>query len=193
MPPRTAGRLNPDVTHYAILCAHDGLGYFVERSLEASASREAAITDIMAGQVERVEKVFCFNPAEHIADDVTEEIAIEIANRLDPAFPIRPELRDFIETNAGLDYAHGLAVEDRSFAVASMNAPLRPLAPDTHRRLLVTDMGRALVETNVDLGDERAAIIRLRRTHREGDVVALLDDAICHAREMMAALARLGG
>lgn len=74
-----------------------------------------------------------------------------------------------------------------------MNAPLRPLAPDTHRRLLVADMGRALVETNVDLGDERAAIICLRRTHREGDVVALLDDAICHAREMMAALARPGG
>jgi hypothetical protein len=54
-------------------------------------------------------------------------------------------------------------------------------------------MGRALVEWNVDLGDERAAIVCLRRTHREGDVVALLDDAICHAREMMAALARPGG
>jgi hypothetical protein len=118
MPPRTAGRFNPDVTHYAILCAHDGLGYFAERSLEASASREAAIADIMAGEVEGVEKVFCFNPAEHIADDVTEEIAIEIANRLAPAAPIRPELRDFIETNAGLDYAHGLAVDDRSFATA---------------------------------------------------------------------------
>jgi len=74
-----------------------------------------------------------------------------------------------------------------------MNAPLHALAPDTHRRLLVADMGRALVEANVDLGDERAAMIRLRRTHREGDVVALLDDAICWAREMMAALARPGG
>ena len=72
----------------------------------------------MAGQVEGVEKVFCFNPAEHIADDVTEEIAVEIANRLDPASPIRPELRDFIESNASLDYARGLAVEDRSFAAA---------------------------------------------------------------------------
>ena len=34
---------------------------------------------------------------------------------------------------------------------------------------------------------------RCRRTHRVGDVVALLDDAICDAREMMAALARPGG
>jgi hypothetical protein len=74
-----------------------------------------------------------------------------------------------------------------------MNAPLGALAPDAHRRLLVADMGRALVEWNVDLGDERAVIVCLRRTHREGDVVALLDDAICHAREMMAALARPGG
>ncbi len=74
-----------------------------------------------------------------------------------------------------------------------MNAPLRPLAPETHRRLLVADMARALVEANVDLGDERAAIVCLRRTHREGDVIALLDDAICRAREMLAALARPGG
>ena len=74
-----------------------------------------------------------------------------------------------------------------------MTAPLRALSPDDHRRLLVADMGRALVKGNVDLGDERAAMICLRRTHRDGDVMALLDDAICHAREMMAALARPGG
>jgi hypothetical protein len=118
MPPRTAGRFNLDVTHYTILCVHRGLGYFAERPLDSSASREAAITDIMAGQVEGVEKVFCFNPAEHIADDVTEEIAVEIANRLDPASPIRPELLDFIAANAGRDYARGLRVEDRTFAAA---------------------------------------------------------------------------
>jgi hypothetical protein len=74
-----------------------------------------------------------------------------------------------------------------------MNAPLRALAPAAHRRLLVADMGRALVEANIDLGDERAAIIYLRRTHRAGDVVALLDEAISWARDMMAALARPGG
>jgi len=118
MPPRTAGRFNPDVTHYTILCAHRGLGFFAERSLEASASREAAITDIMAGEVEGVERVFCFNPAEHIADDVTEEIALAIVHRLDPASPIRPELRDFLESNAGLDAVRGLRVDDRSFTAA---------------------------------------------------------------------------
>ncbi len=74
-----------------------------------------------------------------------------------------------------------------------MNAPLHALAPEAHRRLLVADMGRALVESNVDLGDERAAITCLRRNHREADVMALLDDAICWARDLMAALARPGG
>ena len=118
MPPRTAGRHNLDVTHYAILCVNQGLGYFAERSLEASHSRESAIADIMAGQVEGVAKIFAFNPVEHLADDVTEEIAIAIANRLDPACPIRADLIDFIETHAGLDYARGLAVEDRTFAAA---------------------------------------------------------------------------
>jgi hypothetical protein len=73
-----------------------------------------------------------------------------------------------------------------------MTAPLRALSPDAHRHLLVAYMGCALVEGNVDLGDERAAMICLRRTHREGDVMALLDDAICCAREMMAALAQPG-
>jgi hypothetical protein len=118
MPPRTARRFNLDVTHYAILCVHRGAGFFAERPLEASASREAAIADIMAGQVDGVEKVFAFNPAEHIADDVTEEIALEIAGRLDPASPIRPELRDFIEANAGLAAARGMRVDDRTFAAA---------------------------------------------------------------------------
>jgi hypothetical protein len=58
---------------------------------------------------------------------------------------------------------------------------------------LIGDMARALIEGNVDLGDERAAMTCLRRTHREGDVIALLDDAICRARELLAALARPGG
>ena len=119
MPPRRAGRFNLDVTYYTILCVHRGLGFFfAERPLEASTSREAAVADIIAGQIEGVEKVFAFNPAEHIADDVTEEIALEIAGRLDPASPIRPELRDFLEANAGLAAARGLRIDDRSFAAA---------------------------------------------------------------------------
>ena len=110
-------RHTADVAHYAILCAHRGIAYFAERTLADAASRETTIADIMAGQVAGVEKVFAFNPAEHIADDVTEEIAVEIANRCGPE-PISPALHAFIELHAGPALARGLAVADRTFAAA---------------------------------------------------------------------------
>jgi hypothetical protein len=110
-------RHNADVTHYAILCDHRGVAYFAERTLADAASRETTITDIMAGQVAGVEKIFAFNPAEHIADDVTEEIALEIANRCG-AEPISPALHTFIEAHAGPALARGLSVAERTFAVA---------------------------------------------------------------------------
>jgi len=110
-------RHHADVTHYAILCATRDVAYFVERTLEDAASRETTIADIMAGQVTGVEKVLAFNCAEHIADDVTEEIAIEIANRCG-AEPISPVLHAFIEVHAGPAFARGLAIAERSFAAA---------------------------------------------------------------------------
>lgn len=111
-------RLNADVTTYAILCLNKGISYYVERALEDSCSREQTIRDIRIGQVECVAKVFAFNPIEHTADDVTEEIAVEIARGLDPGEPISPELRDFIEHAAGLEMARGLRVYDPTFAAA---------------------------------------------------------------------------
>ena len=117
MPDRSAHHY-ADVTNYAILCWHQGAGYFAERPLEAACSRDAVIRDIADGQVEGVARVFAFNPAEHIADDVTEEIAIALARRCPPGAPITPAVRDFIEANAGLAFARGLAVEDRTFAAA---------------------------------------------------------------------------
>ncbi len=63
-------------------------------------------------------KVFAFNPIEHTCDDVTEEIAVELANSLDAGEPISSEIHAFIETNAGLEYARGLRVYDPTFAAA---------------------------------------------------------------------------
>jgi hypothetical protein len=88
-----------------------------ERAAE-DMTRAATIRDIKAGQVEDVVAVVAFNPVEHVADDVTEDIAIAIAGSFDPGEPIPAALRDFIETHAGLDYARGLRVADRSFAAA---------------------------------------------------------------------------
>jgi hypothetical protein len=53
-------------------------------------------------------KVFAFNPVEHTADDATEAIAIEVANRLDPSDMPPDTVIDFVEANAGLEYAKGL-------------------------------------------------------------------------------------
>jgi hypothetical protein len=107
-------RLTADITHYAILCQNKGVAYFAERGLAEACNRQTLINDIATGQVEGVVRVYAFNPVENTAEDVTEEIAVEIANGV--ADPITVDLRDFIETHAGLDYARGLAVADRSFA-----------------------------------------------------------------------------
>jgi hypothetical protein len=115
MPLRTAGRFNADLAHDAILVQHDGVRYFAERDLADACDRATTIRDIATGQVEGVVRVYAFNPVEHTADDVTEEIAIAIANAAGSE-PITAGLRDFIEEHAGLDYARGLAVADRAFA-----------------------------------------------------------------------------
>jgi hypothetical protein len=99
---------NSDITHYAVLCAHQELGYFAERLLEDSCSRATLIKDIIDGNLTRVMKVFAFNPVEHTADDVTEDVARELASLLDAADMIPETLIDFIEANAGLEYARGL-------------------------------------------------------------------------------------
>jgi hypothetical protein len=108
--------MTSDLTHYAILCAHQhSAGYFAERSLEDSCSRASVIEDIISGELHRVLKVFAFNPIEHTCDDVTESIAIDIADRLDPADMITDSVIDFVETHAGRIYALGLRATDKTF------------------------------------------------------------------------------
>jgi hypothetical protein len=109
-------RWNADVIHYAILCVDRGVAWFAERGLADCACRETTIRDIISGEVAGVEKVIAFNCAEHTADDVTADIAIAIARRLDPAERVRAELLDFVETHAGLAFARGLRRADPAFA-----------------------------------------------------------------------------
>lgn len=111
-------RLNHDLTHYAILCVHNGTAFFAERELAESCSRQATVNAIAGGHYEHVAKVFAFHPIEHTADDVTSDIAVDIAQGLDPGEPVSRELFDFIEANAGSDYARGVRVYDSTFAAA---------------------------------------------------------------------------
>jgi len=99
-----------------IIARHSRGAYAAERDV-ADLGLEQTIADIMNGQVDDIERIIAFNPAECWSRDATEDIAIEIANRLGQR-PIRPALRDFIEAHAGLDYTRGLAVADRTFSAA---------------------------------------------------------------------------
>jgi hypothetical protein len=86
MPARHPPR-NLDQPLHAILCRIRARGgaagwYAVERAAE-DMTRAATIRDIKAGQVEDVVAVLAFNPVEHVADDVTEDIAIAIAGSFD--------------------------------------------------------------------------------------------------------------
>src|SRR6266850_164040 len=98
----------PDATLHMIIARHGTTAYAAERVVD-DLGLEATIADIMNGQVEDIERVIALNPAECWSRDATEDIAIEIANRVGQG-PIRASVRDFIEAHAGLDYTHGAGV-----------------------------------------------------------------------------------
>ena len=109
-----------DATLHMIIARHRRGAYAAERDV-AALDRETTIADIMAGEVADVERVIALNPAEAWAREVTEDIAIEIAQRIgrrQAPLPIDPALRDFIERHAGLEFARGLAVAEPAFSAA---------------------------------------------------------------------------
>jgi hypothetical protein len=117
---RAAPTAPPDATLHMIIARHRTGAFAAERAVD-DLGRESTIADIMAGQVEDVERVIAFNPAEAWSHDATEDIAIEIARRLGRAKapgPVAPALRDFIATHAGEEFARGLAVIERAFSAA---------------------------------------------------------------------------
>jgi hypothetical protein len=116
---RRPAHLGPlDLTLHMIIARHRNGAFAAERDV-GDLGLESTIADIMAGQVEDVERVIAFNPTEAWSRDATEDIAIEIAHRVGQTTgPIQPALRDFIETHAGPDFARGLAVVERVFTAA---------------------------------------------------------------------------
>lgn len=68
--------LNPDLMQYFVLCQFKSGLVWAERN-PANMSRRDTIADIMTGDLENVVKVMEANEAEHIWNDVTEDIMAE--------------------------------------------------------------------------------------------------------------------
>ncbi len=101
-----------------VIHSHNSRDEF-ERLEKGAAARAVIIAAIVGGHITgTIDKVDCYDTDEHVADDVSEDIAIEIANGVDAWDSITPQVRSFVETHAGLDYARGLRVDDPTFAAA---------------------------------------------------------------------------
>jgi hypothetical protein len=88
--------MNLDRSFFTVFCRN----LVTERTLADICSREETIDDILHGQINDVVGVMESNPHEGWAKDVSEDFAREIASRLEPAFPVPRDLRDFIEAHA---------------------------------------------------------------------------------------------
>jgi len=74
----------------------------VYRTDVEQANLETVITDLMSGQYSDPVRVVAFNTAEHWADDVSQDVALEIQRRVDLAGDALPSsIEAFIETHTG--------------------------------------------------------------------------------------------
>jgi len=91
-----------DQTIYLVVNNFRHLGTaFTETDVE-QANLETVIIDLMSGQYSDPVRVVAFNTAEHWADDVSQDVALEIQRRLDLAGVALPSsIEAFIELYAG--------------------------------------------------------------------------------------------
>jgi len=87
-----------DQTIYLVVNNFGLLGIaFTETDVER-ADLETVITDLMSGQYSDPVRVVAFNTAEHWAEDVSEDVALEILRRVDE---LPSSIEAFIEMHAG--------------------------------------------------------------------------------------------
>jgi hypothetical protein len=88
--------------------------YYRGSTWEMDPNGEQKIIDlIVQGQIEgKVERVTRYD----FEEDLTEDIAVEIARRFGDGDFVRPDLWQFIEDNAGPEYVEGLRLADMTFA-----------------------------------------------------------------------------
>jgi hypothetical protein len=75
------------------------------------------MADIVKGEFSgTIDQIDHYDTDEHIADDVTADIAINIANTFNAGDEVPARLWDFIEEFAGWEYLQGLRRADPTFA-----------------------------------------------------------------------------
>ena len=93
-----------DQTVYLVVDRFGGLGTAYRETDVVRTDLETTITDLMSGQFSDPVRVVAFNTAEHWAQDVSKDIALEIQSRSDIEGHDVPEtLRDFADSYAGPD------------------------------------------------------------------------------------------
>jgi hypothetical protein len=93
-----------DQTVYLVVDHFGGLGTAFRETDVDQADLETVITDLMSGQFNDPLRVVAFNTAEHWAQDVSRDVALEIQSRCDIEGHDVPEtLRDFVDCYAGPD------------------------------------------------------------------------------------------
>ena len=80
---------------------------YISHVLERGDARERVIGDILGGHVDgNIDRIDCYDVDEHTADDVSEDIALELARRVVAlGDPPDEQVRDFIEDQCGVGTA----------------------------------------------------------------------------------------
>ena len=93
-----------DQTVYLVVDRFGALGVAYRETHIVRTDLETTITDLMSGQFSDPVRVVAFNTAEHWAQDVSRDVALEIQSRCDIDGHDVPEaLEDFVDSYAGPD------------------------------------------------------------------------------------------
>lgn len=107
--------LNADITVHLVYVDFGKLGIEIVGTDPALASEKTIIDNVMSGEyMGAVVKIVAFNHFEGWSRDVTEDIAIECLNRLEPGESIRRDLLEFIEAHTDFISAVPLPAADRA-------------------------------------------------------------------------------
>lgn len=95
-----------DQMTYLVVCADKSGGYIPEKKL-SDLDRKTLIKDIADGQHTEVIQVLEINPAEHICNDVSDDIFRAVVDLWAvEGEPLRDWQRDFVEQTVGIETAN---------------------------------------------------------------------------------------